>query len=415
MQTDTRLLKEGDIFFALRGPRYNGNAFALQALQQGAAVAVIDDPAYDTGDPRLWVTDNALQALQDLARHHRRQCQIPFIAITGSNGKTTTKELILAVLSQSYRCYGTEGNLNNHIGVPLSILRVRPDTEMAVIEMGANHLREIAGYCTVAQPTHGLITNVGKAHLEGFGSLEGVRKGKGELFDYLRQSRGTAFICGDFDYFLEMSAGIPERVWYGTGGNRYLNGHLVAAPPELPGEPFIRVFTDYTGEIPCQLAGAYNVHNVLAAVAVGKYFQVPSARVLEAVSEYCPSNNRSQVSKEGSNTVIMDAYNANPSSMRAAIENMVAQPGDCKVLLLGGMMELGPDSVAEHQALVDLVGQHTWAQVVLVGGDFARVKHPYLFFPDVPAARQWYQAQSFENALILIKGSRSIGMEKILS
>jgi UDP-N-acetylmuramoyl-tripeptide--D-alanyl-D-alanine ligase len=409
VNTDTRLLQPGDLFFALKGPRFDGNAYAGKAIGQGASYAIIDDEKYKIHD-RMILVDDALVTLQQLARYHRDQFQIPFIAITGSNGKTTTKELIKAVLSTTYKTYATEGNLNNHIGVPLTILRIKQDIKMAVIEMGANHQHEIESYCKMVNPTHGIITNIGKAHLEGFGGIEGVRKGKGELFDYLRHNGGTAFICKDFDYFDEMSRGIPEVIWYGTGKDNYVHGNVTGI------DPFVNVETDYTGNISTRLIGDYNVYNILASVAAGKYFKVPSEAVQQAIAMYSPSNARSQMVKQGENSFILDAYNANPSSMRAAIENLAASStSGKKVLMLGAMMELGEESRAEHQKLVDLIGQYPWESVVLVGGDFAFVDHPYIYLPDSAAAKQWLEKQHYSNATILIKGSRKTEMEKVLS
>lgn len=409
IQTDTRLLKAGDLFFALKGPNFNGNQFATQALQAGAAYAVVDEvPAVP--DPHIIVVEDALTTLQQLAQFHRQQLNIPFLAITGSNGKTTTKELIHAVLSTTYQASTTQGNLNNHIGVPLTILRVPPTATIAVIEMGANHQREIASYCAYTMPTHGLITNAGKAHLEGFGGVEGVRKGKGELYDYLRAHHGTAFVMWDYNYLQEMSKGIPHILTYGTA-NASVTGVMAA------GEPFLAVTitSDTNLDIHTQLVGSYNLPNVLAAVAVGRYFKVPDPKIKAAIEAYAPSNSRSQLIKKEGNTIILDAYNANPSSMRAAIENFSRLQAPDKVLLLGAMAELGPESLQEHQGIVDLIGQYTWKAVVLVGGDFQKLSHPYKKMDNAAQAAAWFREQHFTNASILIKGSRSMQMEKVLN
>ena len=409
VKTDTRQLQPGDLFFALRGPSFNGNAFAQQALKSGAAFAIIDDPQY-TLDNRTIVVEDVLTSLQQLARYHRRKFTIPFLAITGSNGKTTTKELIHQVLSGAYKAYTTPGNLNNHIGIPLTILSIRPDAGIAVIEMGANHLKEIADYCTYALPTHGIITNCGKAHLEGFGSLEGVRKGKGELYDFLREESGTAFVMSDYDYLKQMSTGIPEIVTYGTmQGN--ITGSVSASNPYL--EVNITKGADI-GLIKTQLVGEYNLPNVLVAVAVGKYFNVPDQVIKASIEAYAPSNSRSQLIQKGSNQIILDAYNANPSSMKSAIENFAHLKGYDKILMLGAMAELGKDSLQEHQSLIQLIKEFTWKQVVLVGGDFLKISHPYLSFPDAALAGDWYRQQHFKNTQFLIKGSRSMQMEKIV-
>lgn len=410
VQTDTRKLKQGDIFFALKGPNFNGNQFAKQALEAGAAYAVVDEDV-DPSDNRLIKVANTLAALQELAHYHRRQFTIPFIGITGSNGKTTSKELIYAVLSSHYRTYTTQGNLNNHIGVPLTLLSVQPDAEMAVIEMGANHQKEIAGYCVYTEPTHGVITNCGKAHLEGFGGVEGVRKGKGELYDYLTGHDGTAFVYADYDYLQTMSRAVPHIVHYGKNQG-LVQGEVLASQPFL--EVTITQGLAKPRTIQTQLVGDYNLPNILCAVVIGKYFSVPEEKIIAAIEQYAPSNNRSQLVQKGTNTIVLDAYNANPTSMKAAIENFAKLPATHKVLMLGGMMELGNESVAEHEDIIRLIQQYQWKEVVLVGGDFRRVDHNYIFFPDSAAAAQWFAQQNFEHTHFLIKGSRSMQMEKIL-
>ncbi|MDR6565738.1 MULTISPECIES: UDP-N-acetylmuramoyl-tripeptide--D-alanyl-D-alanine ligase [Chitinophaga] len=411
VQTDTRKLKANDIFFALKGGNFNGNEFAARALELGAAFAVVDEAAYFTMPDKMMLVDDALTALQQLALHHRKQLNIPFLAITGTNGKTTTKELINAALSAGLKTYATVGNLNNHIGVPLTILSILPGVEIAVVEMGANHQKEIAGYCEIALPTHGIITNIGKAHLEGFGSEEGVKKAKGELYDFLRANNGTVFVCNDYDYLLEMAHGIPEIITYGSSEADYV-GEAIADSAFLAVE--VRG-SSQVGFIQTQLVGAYNFPNVMAAVAVASHFNVPESAIAPAIAHYTPSNNRSQVIKQGSNTIIMDAYNANPSSMRAAIENFAGIQADKKILLLGAMMELGTDSVKEHQELVNLLERSHWEAVVLVGGDFKKVTHPYIFLENSTEAGKWLQQQQYQDAHILIKGSRSTGMEKVLA
>lgn len=418
VQTDTRKLKSGNIFFALKGPNFNGNSFAQQAIDSGAAYVVIDEKEYEIPGKTFFVPD-VLTALQQLALHHRKQFDnlsrpsgIPFIAITGSNGKTTTKELIHAVLSSSFKTYTTEGNLNNHIGIPLTILKIRPDAEMAVIEMGANHLKEIASYCQIALPTHGLITNCGKAHLEGFGSEEGVRKGKGELFDYLRTlTHGFAFVMWDYDYLQEMSKGISGIIKYGTKENDHVIGKVI------PSETFLKVeITQGLDDkiISTQLVGEYNLPNVLAAVTIGKFFQVPENRIKSAIENYIPSNSRSQLIEKGSNKIILDAYNANPSSMRLAIENFARKKSENKILMLGAMAELGDQSLQEHQGIIDLIKKYSWKEVALVGGDFLKLSHPFLSFENSLQAKEWFSKQQLQNSYILVKGSRSMQMEKIL-
>jgi UDP-N-acetylmuramoyl-tripeptide--D-alanyl-D-alanine ligase len=401
IQTDTRKLKKGDIFFALRGPNFNANAFALSALDSGAAHAVIDDAAYNTHANMILVND-ALATLQQLALYHRNQFNIPFVAVTGSNGKTTTKELIHAVLSTTYKTYTTEGNLNNHIGVPLTILKIREDAKMAVIEMGANHRGEIASYCDYTRPTHGLITNVGKAHLEGFGGYEGVKRGKGELYDFIRAANGTAFVMWDYEYLREMSSGIHNIIKYGSFNSEMLES-----------EPFLKVKID-NHVISTQLVGGYNFPNVLAAAAIGSHFNIPAEKIKQALESYIPSNSRSQLIEKESNKIILDAYNANPSSMRAAIENFEKIHAPNKILILGAMAELGEESIYEHEQIIKLLDKFNWKDVVLVGGDFLKVKSAYKTFDNSLKAREWYQAQQFDNAYFLIKGSRSMQMERVL-
>lgn len=405
VQTDTRKLKKDDIFFALKGPSFNGNQFAQQALDTGASCVVVDE---DTGinDSRIFRVDDVLAALQQLAGYHRSKFNIPFIAITGSNGKTTTKELVHTVLSSAYKTYTTQGNLNNHIGIPLTLLSVRSDAEMAVIEMGANHLKEIEGYCVYTAPTHGIITNCGKAHLEGFGSLEGVRKGKGELYDYLRTHKGTAFVMWDYDYLRDMSKGIPSVVTYGTS-----DANTVGTIRKS--EPFLEVSV---GDkiIQSKLVGEYNLPNILVAVAIGRYFKIGDDAIIKSIEAYTPSNSRSQLIEKGTNKIILDAYNANPTSMKAAIENFAKLHDPQKVLVLGAMMELGTASIMEHENLVALIKTGQWADVILVGGDFSKVEHPFHFFTTSAEAREWVQKNKKQSGIYLIKGSRSTKMETIL-
>jgi len=409
VQTDTRKLTPGDIFFALKGPSFNGNLFALQALQAGAAYAVVDEDV-DNGNQRLILVNDVLATLQQLAKYHRQQFAIPFIGITGSNGKTTTKELVSTVLATHYNTYTTQGNLNNHIGIPLTLLRVGLDAQMAVIEMGANHQKEIEGYCKYALPTHGIITNTGKAHLEGFGGIEGVRKGKGELYDFIRGTGGTVFAFDDYDYLHSMSAGITDIVWYGTLKGT-VTGHVKASAPFL--EVGITSGAGFSA-IKTQLVGDYNLPNVLCAIAVGKHFNVPDEKIKAAIEQYVPSNSRSQLLEKGTNKIILDAYNANPTSMKAAIENFANIEAPNKVLLLGGMMELGEDSLHEHQSIINLIESFAWSAVVLVGGDFKKLAHPFIYFDTSTEAANWLASQHFEHTSLLVKGSRSMQMEKVL-
>lgn len=410
VQTDTRKLQPGEIFFALKGPNFNGNRYAAQALGEGASAVVIDEPLEITDD-RIFLVDDALKALQEMARYHRQHLNIPFIAITGSNGKTTTKELVHAVLSSHYKTATTQGNLNNHIGVPLTILSIPDDAEMAVIEMGANHQQEIAGYCQIALPTHGMITNCGKAHMEGFGGVEGIRKGKGELYDYLRENEGTAFVNSALPDLMEMSKGISKKVFYGLDKGSF-NALVIQAAPLLTLE--ISRLDWGLHHLHTNLVGAYNLANIEAAICIGDHFDIPFVKIAQAIATYIPNNARSQLIQKAGNTIFLDAYNANPSSMKVAIENFASQQHPNKWLMLGAMMELGDASVAEHQQLITLLESLQLSQVILVGGDFGKTSHPFRYFRDTTAASAWVAAHKPANGLLLIKGSRSMGMEKLL-
>ena len=410
VETDTRKIKKGDIFFALKGPLHNGNLYAQMALELGAAYCIVDE---ETGikDERIITVTDSLKTLQALACEHRNSFNIPFIAITGSNGKTTTKELVHAVLSSHFRTSTTEGNLNNHIGIPLTILKIKPDTEIAVIEMGANHQKEIAAYCNYTMPTHGLITNCGKAHLEGFGGVEGIKKGKGELFDFLRDHKGMAFINADYDYLHDMSKGIENIFWYGSSSHEMLSGKI------FNDEAFLQIEItkgSIPGIIETQLIGSYNLPNLLAAFAIGKYFGVPDEKIKGAIEAYHPDNSRSQLLERDGNRIILDAYNANPSSMKLAVENLAGMSGSTKILILGGMMELGEESRNEHEMLVAFIKRFQWNTVVLVGEGFKGIDEQYLHFDDALDAKTWYQQIKNTGALVLLKGSRSMQMEKVI-
>ncbi len=414
IQTDTRKLKKNDLFFALKGPNFNGNEFAQRALEKGAAFVIVDEELAFNNN-RVILTSDVLETLQELAKFHRIKLdklpsgkKIPFIAITGSNGKTTTKELLNAVLSTTFKTYTTEGNLNNHIGVPLTILKIKEDVDMAVIEMGANHLREITGYCKYAMPTHGLITNCGKAHLEGFGSIENVKKGKGELFDYLREHKGIAFVNND-DESLPLSFGINEVVSYGSNGKN-INGHIAKSDPFLE----ISISNPMPVNVRTNLVGSYNFSNVMAAFCIGRYFNVDDQKIKEAIENYLPSNSRSQLIKDGSNIIISDTYNANPGSMKAAIENFASMKASKKILILGSMMELGEESKNEHSAIISIIDKYKWDKVVLVGKGFKETNHKYISFDNSLQAREWMQKLRPQNAHILLKGSRSMQMENVL-
>lgn len=409
VQTDTRRLKQGDIFFALKGPNFNGNHYLQQAFAAGASYCVSDEPG-KIDDERIIQVNDSLETLQQLAKMHREHFLIPFLAITGSNGKTTTKELVSEVLATQLTTYTTEGNLNNHIGVPLTLLKIKEDAEIAVVEMGANHLKEIESYCVYAQPTHGLITNCGKAHLEGFGGEEGIKKGKGELFDWLRSSHGAAFINTDYDYLREMCHGIEKIISYGTG-DAMIVGRV------LDDEVYLEVAVTGQANIPSiktHLVGGYNLPNILAAVSVGKFFGITDDNIRLALEGYKPTNSRSQLLLKNGNKIILDAYNANPTSMQLAIENFAHMGGDKKVLVLGGMMELGEGSLQEHAAIVNLINKYQWYRVALVGNDYRSLPNGFAHFNNSADAREWYRAENFENAQVLVKGSRSMQMEKVI-
>ncbi len=411
--TDTRKLKLGDLYFALKGPNFNGNAFALQALEQGAAYAIVDEeiPNSSAFQERILFVDDVLTTLQALAKYHRQQFNIPFIAITGSNGKTTTKELVYAVLASHFKTYTTQGNLNNHIGVPLTLLSIPKDAEMAVIEMGANHLHEIESYCSYTLPTHGMITNCGKAHLEGFGSEAGVKKGKGELFDFLSAHNGTAFVMEDYDYLQTMSNKIPNVIGYGQHSGQ-IQGEAIDHNGMLTVKINKGIDID---QIQTNLVGGYNLPNVLAAVAIGQEFKVPNDKIKSAIENYIPTNSRSQLLTWNNNEVILDAYNANPSSMKLAVENFAKINKENKIVCLGGMRELGADTLMEHQLLIDQLNQTNWENVLLVGSEFKPCVHNYLYFDTVQEAKAWLHAQTLKGYTLLIKGSRGIQMEQLIA
>lgn len=412
--TDTRSLSKDCLFFALRGPSFNGNTFAGAALEQGAAFVIVDDP-YVVKDERYLLVPDALVALQELARFHRRTFSIPVLAITGSNGKTTTKELIRNVLSIKYKTLATQGNLNNHIGVPLTLLRMTAATEFAVIEMGANHQGEIAAYCKIAEPDYGLITNVGKAHLEGFGGFEGVKKGKGELYAFLANKGKMVFIQADNPHLREMAAThrLNHVYRYGQQEGADCRGSLIAEHPGLE----VRWETaDTSGTCRASITGAYNFENVLSAIAIGTYFGVTAASISEAITAYVPDNSRSQIIERGSNKIILDAYNANPTSMEAALLNFHSLSGEHKMVLLGEMAELGDHSREEHDKLIEQLKGMKLESVILVGAAFqdAAQQLSCHCFPDSKAAAAFLKSQKLQHKTVLIKGSRSSRMELML-
>jgi len=418
--TDTRQISAGCIFFALKGDKFDGNQFAEQALAQGAAYCVVDTPDCCTDAERCLLVHDVLSTLQQLATHHRRQFDIPIVAIGGSNGKTTTKELASAVLSSRYPCHFTKGNLNNHIGVPLTLLAMPADTEVAVIEMGTNQPGDIELLCGIAHPTHGLLTNIGKEHLEGFGSLEGVKQAEGEMFQYLEQHDGCVFVNTSEKYLKSMARANRKKVCYAASDVLDAQDGIIDVKL-LEQTPFIRVAflseQNQPVEVQSQLIGLHNFHNIMTAIALGVYFKVPAAKIRAAIEGYKPANNRSQLLERGSNTIFLDAYNANPSSMRAALETLQAVPAKQKIAILGDMLELGSESRSEHQAILNFAARLKLNHLVLVGPEFAHcdpTRSKPLFFPDAIAAKAWFAQQTFEDAFVLIKASRGIGLEKIV-
>ncbi|PAW95595.1 UDP-N-acetylmuramoyl-tripeptide--D-alanyl-D-alanine ligase [Mucilaginibacter sp. MD40] len=423
ISTDTRNIAPGSLFFALKGEKFDANTFAEKAIEAGAAYAIIDNPEFAKGDKFLLVED-VLSALQDLARHHRRQLTIPVIGLTGTNGKTTTKELINAVLSQRFNTLATQGNLNNHIGVPLTILSVNASHQMAVIEMGANHQKEIALLCSIAQPSHGLITNVGKAHLEGFGGVEGVKKGKGELYDFLHDEAGrVAFINSDDKVLMEMqrNRNLPNVVYYGknTNPDNLVSGKAIDSGPLLSLKWNNRDSSSYN--VKTQLTGSYNLDNILAAACIGSFFGLESDEINAGIEGYQPKNNRSQIMRTAHNTLICDFYNANPSSMFVAIDNMDKLKAANKIMILGDMFEMGDESAAEHHAVIKKAMDASVDQRIFIGKDFYSQQDAvqddektcatfYLTAEDAIAA---IQQSSFINATILIKGSRGMALERL--
>lgn len=412
--TDSRNCPEGSLFFALKGESFNGNAFAAQALTKGSAYAIIDESHYAVGgDDRYIIVDDVLAALQQLANYHRKQCGIKVIGITGTNGKTTTKELISTVLSQKYNVLYTLGNLNNHIGVPLTLLRLTPAHDIAVIEMGANHQGEIKTLTEIVEPDFGIITNVGKAHLEGFGSFEGVIKTKGELYDFLRNKEGaTVFIHHDNPYLMEIAHGLT-LVAYGEAEELYVNGRVTENSPFL-GIAWKAGKDGALHHVNTQLIGAYNFSNALAAVAIGHYFGVEPDKIDAALSAYTPNNNRSQLKQTAKNTLIIDAYNANPTSMMAALENFERMTASHKMLVIGDMKELGAESAAEHQKVVDFIGTCHFEEVVLVGDLFAATAHHYTSFLNVHDFIAYLERNRPSEKTILIKGSNSTKLSSVI-
>jgi UDP-N-acetylmuramoyl-tripeptide--D-alanyl-D-alanine ligase len=404
--TDTRKIEENSIFFALKGANFNGNAFAREALGKGAAYVIVDEPEYKTSD-RTILVDNALECLQKLATFHRTHSHAQIIALTGSNGKTTTKELIHAVLSSKYRTIATQGNLNNHIGVALTLLRIEEDTEMAVVEMGANHQKEIEFLCRIAQPDFGYITNFGKAHLEGFGGVEGVIKGKSEMFEYLTGHDKTVFMNADDPIQLQKLGPYVHKVGFSGQNQQYYQIKFLGA------RPFVQLEVEGTA-IQTQLMGHYNFSNCCAAVLMGKYFEVPLQAIKTALEHYEPKNNRSQIISKNGHHIVLDAYNANPTSMNAALDSFENLDAVHKMVILGDMFELGESAKKEHQEIADRVAQLHFHKSYLVGENFYASDSELPKFRNFDALAAHLGKHPLEKGTVLIKGSRGMALERVL-
>lgn len=403
--TDTRDCPEGSMFIALKGASFNGNTFASQAIAGGCRYAVVDEAEYaNDAEGRILLVDDCLKALQELAAWHRRVLGTRMIGITGTNGKTTTKELIAAVLKEKYNVLYTQGNLNNHIGVPLTLLKLTPEHEMAVVEMGANHPGEIKTLVNIACPDYGIITNVGKAHLEGFGSFEGVIRTKGELYDYLRDNGGKVFIQNENPYLNSIAGGL-ECIRYGAEEGLYVSGKVLSCSPFLS---FIWKSEDKAHEVQTHLIGSYNVDNALAAVAIGRYFGVADDAICHALSSYEPRNNRSQLVEAGGNSYVIDAYNANPTSMAAALENFRMIDAGHKMVILGDMKELGEASLEEHQKVVEMLASCAFDRVILVGPEFGKTANTFEHYSNADEVYQVLSSAMPKGYMILIKGSNSM-------
>ena len=417
--TDSRKITAGCVFLALKGPRFNGNTFAAEALEKGAEYVIVDEETYSINEKCLLVS-NGLKFLQKLANHHRRQFSIPVIAITGSNGKTTTKELLAAVMKTTYDIHYTQGNLNNHIGVPLTLLKMPLKTEVAIIEMGANHQGEIAALCEIAEPTHGIITNIGKAHLEGFGGLEGVKKGKSELYAYLANNNGVAFINRDEKYLEELAEQVKHKIFYLESEKpdkavKEIEIKLNETQPFLVAEFLARAEKMTT--VFSALVGRYNFGNLMTAIALGKYFKVPNEAIKLAIQGYIPQNNRSELRKIGTNTFILDAYNANPTSTTAALENFEKIASNNKIIILGDMLELGPYSKEAHREIINRLKEIKTKAVYLVGPNYQSAMLPsdkMYAYADIALLKTELASNTWEDSLVLLKGSRGIGLEKLL-
>ncbi|HIA11002.1 MAG TPA: UDP-N-acetylmuramoyl-tripeptide--D-alanyl-D-alanine ligase [Flavobacteriales bacterium] len=415
VSTDTRNIAPNSLFFALRGENFDGNEFAAEALKQGSIFAIVDEPSVAEDDKCILV-DDVLKTLQDLATYHLQQKNVQVIAITGTNGKTTTKELLNAVLSKKFNVHATKGNLNNHIGVPLTILSMKSAAELLVVELGANHIGEIEKLCVIAQPSFGLITNIGKAHLEGFGSLEGVVKAKKELYQYIADHKGTLFVNGSDDRLLDLSKG-ARRILYGSADSN----DCVCKVEEC--NPFVVVKwvrrenkVDKQYEVASKIFGEYNFDNIAAAICIGNSFGIAPQDITTAIEDYLPANNRSQILETDFNRIVLDAYNANPMNMKAALESFHQMESDNKVLIIGDMLELGSYTQEEHLAILEQVRKQQFDNVFLVGENFGRIKDSIscTHFNTVQQAKDYLVETPVRNSLILLKASRGIGLESLV-
>lgn len=406
--TDTRLNLESSIFFALKGDNFNGNIYAEEALKKGALYAVVDEKQYQTNDKIILVSD-ALKTLQNLANFHRKQLNIPVIALTGSNGKTTTKELIYAVLKEKYNCIATKGNFNNHIGVPLTLLTIKPGYEIAVIEMGANNPKEIAALCEITEPDYGYITNFGRVHLEGFGSLEGVIKAKTEMYNYLNNNNKSVFVNTDDKVQMEKSTGM-KRITFGNNNSDYPIQFINA-------NPFVNLKFD-NSSLQSKLIGKYNYQNIATAIAIGKFFKVYNEQIINGITNYIPSNNRSQIIIKNSNKIILDAYNANPNSMEAALENLSQLTDKNKIAVLGDMFEVGINTLQEHQNIAYLINNFDIDKAFLIGETFAKIEvnnNKIMQFKTLDDLKNHLDGDKITNTTLLIKASRGMALERMLN
>ncbi|WP_291867138.1 UDP-N-acetylmuramoyl-tripeptide--D-alanyl-D-alanine ligase [Maribacter sp.] len=407
ISTDTRKIDSNSIFFALKGENFNGNTYAKEALSKGACLSIVDEELHSPNE-NIILVKNVLITLQKLANFHRKYCKAKIISITGSNGKTTTKELINAVISKQYKTIATKGNLNNHIGVPLTLLSIKEDTEIAVVEMGANHKEEIAFLCSIAEPDYGYITNFGKAHLEGFGSLEGVIQGKSELYEYLTANKKHLFLNADDPIQKSKLDNYIQKFGFSQEQKEYYNIELLSA------NPFVSIKVEDT-IIESQLIGKYNFTNCCAAIVMGKYFSIPLSLIKEAIESYIPENNRSQIIEKQGNKIILDAYNANPTSMKAALESFSSLKEDTKILFLGDMFELGNTANEEHQSIADLAKKLQFNSVFLIGENFYKTETTLNKFNSFNSLKAYLKEYSLpNNSSLLIKGSRGMALERIL-